>query len=53
MKKEKENSEYQDVNSERLSIHKHTITWSNRDAYYMKVIHVLAKETMLDKWFFK
>ena len=49
----KENPEYQDVNSEFsekcLSIHKHTIAGSNREVYYPKVIHVLAKETMVDK----
>ena len=50
----KENpEEYQDVNSEFsekcLSIHKHTIAGSNREVYYPKVIHVLARETMVDK----
>ena len=49
----KENPEYQDVNSEFsekcLDIHKHTIAGSDRDVYYPKVIHVLAKETMVDK----
>ena len=49
----KDNPEYQDVNSEFsekcLSIHKHTIAGSNREVYYPKVIHVLAKETMVDK----
>jgi len=32
-----------------LSIHKHTIAGSNREVYYPKVIHVLARETMVDK----
>ena len=49
----KENPEYQDINSEFsekcLDIHKHTIAGSDRDVYYPKVIHVLAKETMVDK----
>ena len=49
----KENPEYQDINSEFsqkcLDIHKHTIAGSDREVYYPKVIHVLAKETMVDK----
>ena len=49
----KENPEYQDINSEFsqkcLDIHKHTIAGSDREVYYPKIIHVLAKETMVDK----
>ena len=48
-----ENPEYQDVNSvfsnKCLDMHKNTIAASNRDVYYPKVIHALAKETMVDK----
>ncbi len=48
-----ENPEYQDVNSEFsekcLDMQRNTIAGSNREVYYPKVIHVLAKETMVDK----
>ena len=47
----KENPDYQDANSafsqKCLDIHKHTIAASNREVYYPKVIHVLARETMV------
>jgi hypothetical protein len=53
MEWKQENPEYQDVNSEFskkcLDIHKHTLAGSDREVYYPKVIHVLAKETMVDK----
>ena len=53
MEWKKENPEYQDVNSEFsekcLDMHRNTIAGSNREVYYPKVIHVLAKETMVDK----
>ena len=49
----KENPDYQDMDSafsqKCLDIQKHTIAGSDRDVYYPKVIHVLAKETMVDK----
>ena len=49
-----ENPEYQDVNSEFsekcLDMQRNTIAGRNREVYYPKVIHVLAKETMVDKW---
>ena len=49
----KENPDYQDANSafsqKCLDIHKHTIAASNREFYYPKVIHVLARETTVDK----
>ena len=49
----KENPDYQDMDSafsqKCLDIHKHTIAGSDREVYYPKVIHVLAKETMVDK----
>jgi hypothetical protein len=32
-----------------LNMHRNTIAGSNREVYYPKVIHVLAKETMVDK----
>jgi hypothetical protein len=48
-----ENPEYQDVNSEFsekcLDMQRNTIAGSNREVYYPKVIHVLARETMVDK----
>jgi hypothetical protein len=48
-----ENPDYQDVDSEFskkcMDIHKQTIAGSDREVYYPKVIHVLAKETMVDK----
>ena len=47
----KENPDYQDMDSafshKCLDIHKHTIAASNREVYYPKVIHVLARETMV------
>ena len=53
MEWKQENPEYQDVNSEFskkcLDIHKHTLAGSDREVYYPKVIHALAKETMVDK----
>ena len=53
MEWKKENPEYLDVNSEFsekcLNMHRNTIAGSNREVYYPKVIHVLAKETMVDK----
>ena len=49
----KENPDYQDMDSafsqKCLDIHKHTIAGSDREVYYPKVIHVLARETMVDK----
>ena len=48
-----ENPEYQDLDSEFskkcMDIHKQSIAGSDREVYYPKVIHVLAKETMVDK----
>jgi hypothetical protein len=48
-----ENPDYQDVDSEFskkcMDIHKQSIAGSDREVYYPKVIHVLAKETMVDK----
>ena len=48
-----ENPEYQDINSEFsekcLDMQRNTIAGRNREVYYPKVIHVLAKETMVDK----
>jgi hypothetical protein len=47
----KENPDYQDMDSafskKCLDIHKHTIAGSDREVYYPKVIHVLARETMV------
>ena len=49
----KDNPDYQDMDSafsqKCLDIHKHTIAGSDREVYYPKVIHVLARETMVDK----
>ena len=48
-----ENPEYQDVDSvfskKCLDMHRNTLAGSDREVYYPKVIHVLAKETMVDK----
>ena len=48
-----ENPEYQDVNSkfsnQCLEMHRQTLAGSDRDVYYPKVIHALAKEVMIDK----
>jgi hypothetical protein len=48
-----ENPEYQNVDSDFskkcLDMHKNTLAGSDREVYYPKVIHVLAKETMVDK----
>ena len=48
-----ENPEYQDVNSEFsnrcLQMHKQTLAGSERDVYYPKVIHALAREVIIDK----
>jgi hypothetical protein len=48
-----ENPEYQDVNSEFSkkceTMHKQTLAGSDREVYYPKVIHVLAKETMVNR----
>jgi hypothetical protein len=48
-----ENPEYQDVNSEFsnqcLQMHKQTLAGSDRDVYYPKVIHALAREVIIDK----
>ena len=49
----KENPEYQDADSafslRCLDMQKHAIAGSDREVYYPKVIHVLARETMIDK----
>ena len=49
----KENPEYQDADSafslRCLDMQKHAIAGSDREVYYPKVIHVLARETMVDK----
>ena len=49
----KENPDYQNMDSafslRCLDIQKNTIAGSDREVYYPKVIHVLAKETMVDK----
>ena len=48
-----ENPDYQDLDSEFskkcMDIHKQSIAGSDREVYYPKVIHALAKETMVDK----
>ena len=53
MEWKQENPEYQDVNSDFSkkceTMHKQTLAGSDREVYYPKVIHVLAKETMVDK----
>jgi len=49
----KENPEYQDADSafsqKCLDMQKHAIAGSEREVYYPKVIHVLARETMVNK----
>ena len=51
MEWKQENPEYQDVDSEFskkcLDMHRNTLAGSDREVYYPKVIHVLAKETMV------
>jgi hypothetical protein len=53
MEWKQENPDYQDMDSEFskrcLDIQRQTLAGSDRDVYYPKVIHVLAKETMVDK----
>ena len=48
-----ENPEYQDVDSEFskkcLDMHRNTLAGSDREVYYPKVIHALAKETIVDR----
>jgi len=47
-----ENSDYKDCNSEFsqkcLDIHRHTLAGSDRQVYYPKVIHALARETIIE-----
>jgi len=51
MEWKQENPEYQDVDSDFskkcLDMHRNTLAGSDREVYYPKVIHVLAKETMV------
>jgi len=53
MEWKQENPEYQNADSEFskrcLDMQKHTLAGSERDTYYPKVIHTLARETMVDK----
>ena len=53
MEWKQENPDYQDIDSEFskrcLDIQRQTLAGSDRDTYYPKVIHILAKETMVDK----
>jgi hypothetical protein len=53
MEWKQENPEYQDADSEFskkcMDIQRQSLAGSERDVYYPKVIHVLAKETMVDK----
>ena len=53
MEWKQENPDYQDADSEFskrcLDIQRQSLAGSERDAYYPKVIHILAKETMVDK----
>jgi hypothetical protein len=53
MEWKKENPDYQDMDSEFskrcLDIQRQTLAGCDREVYYPKVIHVLAKETMVDK----
>ena len=53
MEWKQENPDYQDMDSEFskrcLDIQRQTLAGSDRDVYYPKVIHALAKETMVDK----
>jgi len=47
-----ENPDYKDCNSKFsqkcLDIHRHTLAGSDREVYYPKVIHVLARETIIE-----
>ena len=53
MEWKQENPDYQDMDSEFskrcLDIQRQTLAGSDREVYYPKVIHILAKETMVDK----
>jgi len=53
MEWKQENPDYQDADSEFskrcLDIQRQSLAGSDRDIYYPKVIHILAKETMVDK----
>jgi hypothetical protein len=53
MEWKQENPEYQDADSEFskrcMDIQRQSLAGSERETYYPKVIHVLAKETMVDK----
>jgi hypothetical protein len=53
MEWKQENPDYQDADSEFskrcLDIQRQSLAGSDREVYYPKVIHVLAKETMVDK----
>ena len=53
MEWKQENPDYQDMDSEFskrcLDMQRQTLAGSDRDTYYPKVIHILAKETMVDK----
>jgi hypothetical protein len=53
MEWKQENPDYQNMDSEFskrcLDMQRQTLAGSDRDVYYPKVIHVLAKETMVDK----
>jgi hypothetical protein len=53
MEWKQENPEYQDADSDFskkcIEIQKQSLAGSDREVYYPKVIHVLAKETMVDK----
>jgi hypothetical protein len=53
MEWKQENPDYRDMDSEFskrcLDIQRQTLAGSDRDVYYPKVIHILAKETMVDK----
>jgi hypothetical protein len=53
MEWKQENPEYQDADSEFskrcMDIQRQSLAGSEREVYYPKVIHVLAKETMVDK----
>jgi hypothetical protein len=53
MEWKQENPDYQDADSEFskrcLDIQRQSLAGSDRDVYYPKVIHILAKETMVDK----
>jgi hypothetical protein len=53
MEWKQENPDYQDADSEFskrcMDIQRQSLAGSDREVYYPKVIHVLAKETMVDK----